>query len=306
MLHLILSSALAAEVSCAQVVELAEVGVPSAEILAALGNLDLSEQEARCIAEDTSLPAKLRVWADDQLPEDRPPEPEPEPTGPARAEVDCAEVVSLAGMGLPTSAVLDAVEGLWITEDTVACLQAAELSEELISWASQRITEQEQEQEQERKAAERAARVQAEQDAQPAPEIDPLIQAQRDRDRARASSLGPAAMSACLEQGPSPGQAMVLSGFLGFGAGHYAAGNTRRGVTYSVLQVAGTVTAVASLLGTQEAILGADDPVRTAEVGVAVFGIAMGAIVAIRITDTVTAGASAREARRELFEACSR
>ena len=57
MLHLILSSALAAEVSCAQVVELAEVGVPSAEILAALGNLDLSEQEARCIAEDTSLPA---------------------------------------------------------------------------------------------------------------------------------------------------------------------------------------------------------------------------------------------------------
>ncbi len=99
---------------------------------------------------------------------------------------------------------------------------------------------------------------------------------------------------------------MVLSGFLGFGAGHYAAGNTRRGVTYSVLQVAGTVTAVASLLGTQEAILGADDPVRTAEVGVAVFGIAMGAIVAIRITDTVTAGASAREARRELFEACSR
>ncbi len=207
------------------------------------------------------------------------------------AEVTCDEVAAMLDMGLPASAVVEGLKGDQMTPDEQACLrETADLPAEVVEWLDDPAHGVKLEDLLESAAATNAgaAPTSAEPVRREALNLYPTPPPPPP-DQVSLMMSGECGMPFITTQLPEPAAAVALSGFIGFGAGHFYSGNRKAGAGLLLGQAAGIgVTA-----------LSAETPNPTAALiaGGTVFGLA-------RLIDVAAAPASAKGARRNHLDSC--
>lgn len=138
-------------------------------------------------------------------------------------ETSCQELMAMSNVGLPGVAIVESVEGSYITDETRKCIAESDLPSEVKAWGLVAeappveqviLIEEDDFSEHEETPEEKAAREVRE------------AEAARDWARQRTQQNGR------CESMPDPGTAAVLSLLLGYGAGHFYAEQPERGWRY--------------------------------------------------------------------------
>lgn len=210
---------------------------------------------------------------------------------PALAEdLSCAQLVDMARTGIPPEAIVSTIEELGVPSDELGCIVEADLPEDVKTAAGRNVLAAGP------LKAEEAPPAAAPTPRVPAPELRPDYGPDRAmRTWLREDRCSPYHLLATL---PDPGVAMMISGSIGFGTGHFYARQPERGIGFFLGEGIAAAVGAIGYANISNAELLEEEPERgPLIVGSAAFGL-------LRIADWAMAYQSAQMTREERLMDC--